>query len=366
MRTLPWLPFILTAPLLVAAAGCSPRAAEAPAPRIARVAKIEPADAVNTTMYPGAVRARHESALGFRVGGKISQRLVDVGAHVSRGQVLVELDPSDFELSVTRARAALSSAESALKLAKSEHERYQNLARQGFVSQLALEAKTSAYEAAKAQASEARAALATTHNQADYTELKADADGVITGVSGEPGQVVGAGQAVIMLAHDGASEVEIDVPEHQIGALSVEQPALVELWTESGTQHAAQVREIAPAADPITRTYRVRVALNVTDSEPRLGQTARVYFQSALAAGGFQVPLSAVYELDGKSALWKFDPGTGTVHLQPVEIASYAEKTALVSSNIAHDTWIVTAGVHRLREGEVVKPIDALNKPLTF
>lgn len=366
MRALPVFPIILPALLLAGLAACTPHAADVPGPRIARVAQIESGTEQNATLYPGAVRARHESALGFRVAGKISTRLVDVGARVSRGQVLAELDPRDFELSVTRSRAALASAEAALKLAKSEHERYQSLGQQRFVSELALEAKANAFDAARAQAAEARAALATANNQADYTGLKADADGVITAVGGEPGQVVAAGQTVVTLAHDGASEVEIDVPEHQISALVVGQPAAVELWTETGNQHAARIREIAPAADPITRTYRVRVTLIDAQEAPRLGQTARVYFTSAANDGSFQVPLSAVYERDGKPALWQFDPGSGKVHLQPVVIASYVENGALVSSGMARDGWIVTAGVHRLREGETVKPIDALNKPLSF
>lgn len=350
--------------VLLAACGTKPEVAEAP--RVARVAQVDAATALDISIYPGEVHARYESALGFRVGGKISSRQADVGSHVSKDEILAKLDPSDLELARSSTGASLSSAQAAYRLAKSEHERYQTLLKRNFVSQLSLEAKTNALEAARAHVAEAQAALDAARNQAKYAELRADADGVITAVSAEPGQVVGAGQTVVTLAHDGASEVEIDVPEQAISQIQIGSVAQVELWTDAGTRGNGHVREIAPSADAITRTFRVRVTFEDESRKPRLGQSARVYFASDDTQGRFAVPLSAIYEKDGKPALWRVDTATHQVHLIPVAVDRFGETDAFISEGLIAQAWIVTAGVHRLREGEIINPIDSLNRRITF
>ena len=366
MLRLPVCRLLPSALLLLVLAGCHTPAPVNEPPRVARVAKIEASSAQAVEVYPGEVHARFESALGFRVGGKITARHVDVGSQASKGQLLAELDPRDLQLAESSAKASLASAQAALQLAKSEHERYQTLHQRNFVSQFDLEAKTNALAGARAQVAEAHAALDTSRNQAGYAELHADADGVITAVSAEAGQVVGPGQAVVTLAHAGASEVEISVAERFIGQLDVGTPARIELWTESGKHSAGHIREIAPSADATTRTYRVRVSFEDESARPRLGQTARVYFESSGNDGLLLVPLSAVYEKEGKPALWKVDAKTQKVHLTVVDVESYTESGALVSAGLDAGTWIVTAGVHRLREGEVINPIDDLNRSVAF
>lgn len=356
----------LAALLTALLAGCNTQAEVGAPPRIARVAQVQPDSSQGVEVYPGNVRARHESALGFRVSGKINARKVDVGAQVTNGQVLATIDPRDLELLQSSARATLASAQAAYQLAKSEHDRYQTLAEKRFVSQFDLEAKTNALAAAKAHVTEARAALDAASNQANYAELRADADGVITLVSAEAGQVVGAGQVVMTLAHDGPKEVEISVPEQAIAQLAVGAEASVELWTESGKHHEAKVREIAPDADATTRTYRVRVAFAEDASGARLGQTARVYFTSLSGDHQVMVPLSALYEKDGDPAIWLVDPKTRKVHLSPVELENFGERGALISNGLESESWIVTAGVHRLREGEVIHPVDELNRSVSF
>ena len=329
---------IASALLLAAFAlsGChAPAPVEEP-PRVARVAQVEPA------------------------------HTQDVGNQVRNGQVLAELDPRDLELARSSANATLASAQAALKLAASEYERYTTLRQRNFVSQFDLEAKTNALAAARAHVAEAQAALDASRNQAGYAELRADADGVITAISGEAGQIVGTGQTVITLAHDGASEVEISVPEQSIGRLKVGTSAQIELWTEAGKQHAGRIREIAPSADPTTRSYRVRVSFDDESTKLLLGQTARVYFASNGDARRFLIPLSAIYEKDGKAAIWQVDAKTRKVQLIPVEIVRYTESGALISDGLAVGDWIVTAGVHRLREGETINPIDALNRQVSF
>ncbi len=352
--------------LVLLLGGCQSPPAANESPRVARVAQVEYAHTQDLEVYPGEVHARFESTLGFRVSGKISARRVDVGNQVRNGQVLAELDPRDLELARSSAQATLASAQAAFKLAKSEYERYQTLRQRNFVSQFDLEAKTNALAAARAHVAEAQAALDASHNQAGYAELRADADGVITAISGEAGQVVGTGQAVMTLAHDGASEVEISVPEQSIGRLKVGAPAQIELWTETGKQHAGRIREIAPSADPTTRSYRVRVSFDDESTKLLLGQTARVYFASNEDTERFLVPLSAIYEKDSKAAIWQVDAKTRKVHLTPVEVVRYTESGALINDGLIAGDWIVTAGVHRLREDETINPIDGLNRPVSF
>lgn len=355
---------VLSGPLLLS--GCQAPPAPGEPPRVARAAQVKTARAQDLEVYPGEVHARFESALGFRVSGKISARHVDVGNHVDNGQLLAELDPRDLELARSSAKASLTSAQAAQKLAESEYERYRTLRQRNFVSQFDLEAKTNALAAANAHVAEAQAGLDASRNQADYAELRADANGVITAISAEAGQVVGTGQAIMTLAHDGASEVEINVPEQSISRLAVGTSAQIELWTEPGQQHAGRIREIAPSADPTTRSYRVRVAFDDEPTALLLGQTARVYFTSNDDRERFVVPLSALYEKDGKAAVWQIDEKTRKVHLTPVEVVRYTEAGALISDGLVVDRWIVTAGVHRLREGETINPIDSRNRPISF
>ncbi len=347
-------------------AGCSSHAEPPPPSRIARVAHPVAAPDQATAIFPGEVHARYESALGFRVAGKISARDVDVGARVKRGDVLVGLDPRDLALAASSAKAGLASAEAAFRLASSEHDRYQALYAKRFVSQFERDAKVNALEAARARVDEARAGSDTARNQAGYANLRADADGVITAVSAEPGQVVAAGQAVVTLAHDGASEVEISVPEQQVAQYQPGQSAEIELWAEPGRHHPARIREVAPAADPTTRTYRVRVAFVDEAAAPRLGQTARVMFGGSDAGERWLVPLSALHEKAGRPALWRVDPNSREVHLVEVGVERYGEDGIVIEHGIDAGSWIVTAGVHRLREGEVIEPIDDANRRITF
>lgn len=352
--------------LVLLLTGCQAPPPTSESPRVARVAQVEPAHTQDIEVYPGEVHARFESSLGFRVSGKISARRVDVGNQVRDGQMLAELDPRDLELARSSAKATLAAAQAALKLAKSEYGRYQTLRQKNFVSQFDLEAKTNALASARAHVAEAQAALDASRNQAGYAELRADADGVITTISGEVGQVVGTGQTIMTLAHDGASEVEISVPEQSIGRLKVGASAQIELWTETGKQHAGRIREIAPSADATTRSYRMRVSFDDESTKLLLGQTARVYFASDEDSQRFLVPLSAIYEQDSKAAIWQVDAKTRNVHLTPVEVVRYTESGALISNGLIDGGWIVTAGVHRLREGETINPVDALNRPVSF
>lgn len=352
----------LTGGLLALVAGCGDHDATAEAARPAWVVQASSQDAAPTA-YAGEVRARHEPALAFRIGGKISRRLVDVGARVEEGQPLAELDASDVALQREAAQALLTSAQADLALATSELKRYRDLVEQQLVSRSLYDARVSQHEAAQARVRQARAQSEVTVNQAGYAVLRAPADGIIAQRLAEAGQVVAAGQTVFLLAEDGEREVAISVPERDARDFEVGRPLRVELWSRPGERFPASLREISPSADPQARTFAARVAFAPGDVPVDLGQSARVY-----ASGGDRpvvaVPLSAVYEKDGEAALWLVDAADATVHLRPVTLGAYSETSVPVLEGVTVGDWVVAAGVHLLLEGQKIKPIDDQNRPV--
>jgi len=303
-------------------------------------------------VYSGEIRARHETQLGFRTGGKIIERLVDAGARVQAGQVLMRLDPADSGLQA-------NSAQAQYQLAEAEAKRYRELRDKNFVSQSALDAKETALKAASAQAGLAG-------NQADYTTLRADHSGVIAAISAEVGQVVSAGQTVMRLAQDGEREVAIAIPETQYATLKVGAPADVTLWSEGN--EAAQpgarprklvgrLRELSPAADPASRTYAARVALSGADAQAALGMTAEVRFKSHDKRDQLVVPLSAIFQQGDQAAVW-IVAADHSVSLRKVEVAAYRDEGVVIASGIAAGERIVSAGVHKLNAGEKIRIIE--------
>jgi RND family efflux transporter MFP subunit len=336
-RSVPLL--LLVASSLLAACGEKappPEVAQA-GPKLVKVLKVGSGETADEARYSGEVRARHEATLGFRVGGKIVERLVDTGVHVRAGQALARLDPAD-------ARLAAAQAEASRALAEAELKRAQDLRAKNFVSQAALDARETAAKAAEAQAGLAQ-------NQAAYTTLTADAAGVIAAVLAEPGQVVGAGQAVFRLARDGQREVAIAVPESRLASLKVGSGATVELW--AGQAYTGRVREVAPVADAATRTFAVRVALVGAPADLPLGASATVRFPQP-GTGEIVVPLAALLQQGDRPAVWTIG-ADGTVSLRPIEIARYADRGAVVAAGLQAGEKIVAAGAFRLTAGEKVR-----------
>ncbi|MBI4740229.1 MAG: efflux RND transporter periplasmic adaptor subunit [Betaproteobacteria bacterium] len=294
-------------------------------------------------VYSGEVRSRHETQLGFRIPGKIVERLVDAGAAVRPGQVLARLDPSDSALSAVSANAQLA-------LAEAEAKRYRELRGRNFVSQAALDGKEAALTAARSLADLAR-------NQSAYTVLKADQAGVIGLVAAEAGQVVTAGQTVFRVARADTLEVAISIPESRMPEMRVGGVAEVFLWADERARYKGVLRELSPVADPATRTFAARVAVvtpDVPDAKLLLGMTANVRFPCNGGEPRLTVPLAAIYQQDGKPALWIVDAGHA-VSLRPVAIASYGEKFAVLNGGAKAGERIVVAGVHKLNAGETVK-----------
>jgi multidrug efflux system membrane fusion protein len=351
-----------SAPLLLAAvlAGCGNGGEQAEVVRPAMVEQPLPA-ANGFEAFPGDVRARHEPTLAFRVGGKIAKRNVDAGARVKKGEVLAELDPEDLRLQVAAMRAQLAAAEANLATAESERDRYRNMLERKLVSASLFEQYENAYKAAAAQVGQVRAQLNWNNNQAEYAQLRAPADGVIASRQAEAGQVVAAGQPIFTLATNGEREIAISLPEQGIRNFSVGQTVLVELWSRAGERAPGTIRELAPAADPLTRTYAARVSFDAVASGAELGQSARVYAGQASEAA-LSVPLAAVTAEAEQPYLWVVDARTSQVRRTPVQLGPYGEARVPVVAGVAAQDWIVVAGVHLLRDGQKVRPVDRNNR----
>jgi len=338
---------ILLLVLVPAIAGCNKESA--PAIKIERPALTLVAGAAATAggnTYSGEIRARHETQPGFRVGGKIIERLVDAGAQVKAGQALMRLDPGDAGLQ-------LGSAEAQYQLAEADAQRYRELRRKGFVSQSALDTKEAALKAAAAQAGLAR-------NQSAYTTLHADRAGVIAAILAEAGQVVGAGQPVLRLAPDGGREVAIAIPEAQLANLKIGAAAEIVLLTagDGAAPLAGRLRELAPMADPASRTYAARVALTQPSPDVALGMTARVRFTANQKSDGLLIPLTAIFQQGKQAAVW-IVAADRTVSLRPVQVAAYRDDGAVISGGLAAGERIVSNGVHRLAAGERIRIIES-------
>jgi multidrug efflux system membrane fusion protein len=344
--------------------GCGGPEAGADAPRPVLVVHPAPSGGLGVEAFAGEVHARQESPLAFRVGGNLVRRLVDVGAHVRRGEVLAELDPGDLRLQAQASQAQLAAAEAELSRTAADRARYATLAQQQLVSRSALDAQDAAYKAAAGQVRALRAQRDVAGNAAGYSRLTAPRDGVIASREAEAGQVVAPGQPIFTLAGDGEREVAIAIPESEIQQVHAGQAALVELWSAQGRRLPGTIREIAPAADPQARTYAARVTLQGDAGAVELGQSARVYLQGGATQAPW-VPLSAVQPAaGGGSALWVVDPATQRLRLVPVRLGPFGSEGVPVVSGVSPRDWIVAAGGHLLHEGERVAPMDRDNRPV--
>ncbi|MEO6565057.1 MAG: efflux RND transporter periplasmic adaptor subunit [Casimicrobiaceae bacterium] len=339
-------------------AACGAKEPPAPVVRPVVLTKVTVGAGANSAVFAGEVRPRHETDLGFRIAGKLAERLVDVGTQVRRGQALARLDPADVGLQADAAKAQVAATETEYKFAQAEYDRYQGLLREKFISASALDAKRNAADTNRAKWEQAKANLAVAQNQRGYATLVANADGVITSANAEPGQVVTVGQAVVRLARDTEREVLISVPENRLRELTSAGQLVVALWANPGKIYQGKVREVSPAVDPATRTFAVRVSILDADPTVRWGMTANVGALSATAAPTAVLPLTSIYQKDGEPAVWRYDATTHAVTLIPIIVAQYREDGVVVTGGVADGDVIVAAGVHKLQPGQVVKPYE--------
>ena len=351
------LPTLASAALLAACAKNEP----APEPiRAVRTVTVSADAAGGVQEYAAEVKARTESRLGFRVGGKLVRRNVDAGSTVKAGQVLAQLDPQDLRLGQDAARAALVAAQANYDQTLADFKRYKDLRDQEFISSAELERRDTALKAARAQLDQAKAQASVQGNQAAYAALVADASGVVTGVDAEPGMVVGAGTPVLRLAHDGPRDVVFSVPEDKVTLIKAVagQPGRfkVRLWGATGEPMNATIREIAAAADPVTRTFTVKADIGAEASKNvRLGQTATMLVEMPKTVGISKLPLSALKEEQGHTIVWLVDKQSMTVKPQPVMVAGADGNDAVIAGGLNPGQIVVTAGVHVLNPGQKVK-----------
>lgn len=335
-------------------AGCSRPAPPEEPVRAVKLMTVTVGSMNSAPEFAGEVRARVESRLGFRVAGKLIRRQAEIGQHVRPGQVLAQLDPQDYKLAADAMKAQLLVTTTNRDLAAAEFKRYKDLKEQNFVSGVELDRREASLKAANAQVAQVQAQLASQGNQSTYTSLVADVAGIVTAVEAEPGQVVAVGTPVVRIAQDGPRDVLFSVPEDRLAAISTGSAVAVRQWTAQATRKGV-VREIAALADPVTRTYLVKVAVNGSDALP-LGSTVTVAPQ-ALSVKGAQViklPTSALKQDGAGSAVWVLDTTSMTVRSQPVQLVAADENDVVVGSGLLPGMQVVTAGVHVLSAGQKV------------
>jgi RND family efflux transporter MFP subunit len=306
-------------------------------------------------MYAGEVRARVESRLGFRVAGKLTQRAVDVGQRVAAGQLLAAMDPQDYQLSAQAAQAQMLAAQTQRDVALADYKRYESLRAQGFISGAELERREASLKAADASLVQARSQSQSQSNQVAYARLQAAAAGVVTALEAEVGQVLSAGQPVLRLAHDGPRDAVFNVPEQLVQTFKVGMPMQAEL-ADSSVSLQGQVREVGASADPVTRTFTVKLALQASERLP-LGTTINVRVPGPLAGAAvqaIQLPTSALRQEGEGTAVWVLDEASMTVQSQKVTLGPVQAQQVAIASGLKAGQKVVVAGAHVLSPGQKV------------
>ena len=328
---------------------------EAPDPvRPVKVTEISEADTVRRFVYSGSVRARTEMNLGFRVAGKITERLVDVGDRVEADTLLARLDAVDYDLAARRAQADLASATKQVEISELAFKRATSLNAKNIAPTSELEQATLAREQAVAQRQSAVSALEQARNQVAYAELRSGQTGIVTTVSADVGQVVSAGTPVVTVAVDGEKEVQIAVPEMDVGHFKVGKTVKASFWSTANLVLEGRVREVAGSADAQSRTFAVRVSLPA-DDRVLLGMTATIEALEDNATPAFGVPLAALSEKDGKPVVWIVDRNKQVVQPRPVVVDGYTDNGARIAQGLAKGDLVVTAGTQFMKVGMKVR-----------
>lgn len=372
------LPHLLALASLAALLGACSKPEAAPEPvRAIKVVTVGLGDYQSGREYAGEVRARVESRLGFRVAGKLVKRQVELGQRVKAGQVLAQLDAKDYQLATDAAKAQVAAATTNRDLAAADFKRFKELREQNFISGAELERRETTLKAAQASLEQAQAQLASQGNQTGYTNLLADAAGVVTAIEAEPGQVLAAGAPVLRLAQDGVRDVVFAVPEDQVAAIALGARMGVRLWAGNASTSGV-VREIAASADPVTRTYGVKLALDSAPGGTPLAGLGSTVFVSLDAPGGgpiaataataakaqvIKLPTSALLRVGDSTSVWVLDASSMTVKQQPVVVAGADGNEVVVASGLQPGVQVAVAGVHVLAQGQKVSLYQAKNAP---
>lgn len=322
--------------------------------RPVRVVTVEELPGGETVTLTGNVQAQDDVSLAFRVGGQLVERTVTVGDEVRAGQVVARLDGVNERHAVDAARANLAAAMARLVEARNTVERYEPLLPRGFVARSQFDRAVEARDAAQAQVTAAEAQVSTAENQLGFTTLIADGPGIVTARGAEPGEVVAAGRMIVQLAREGGRDAVFDVPARVIEAASAEAEVTVALSSDPKVTTTGRVREVAPQADPVTRTFKVRVGLASPPEAMRLGSTVTGSIQLGGLAG-IAIPSSALTASGGAPAVWTVDPEARIVALRNVDVARFELDRVLISRGLTPGELVVTAGVQTLRPGQAVR-----------
>ena len=337
-------------------------AVKAEAPRPVRFMQVGMSSLSDISYLPGEVRPRFEQRYGFRVAGKISRRLVDVGQEVKAGQVLAVLDSQDVLPAINVQAAQVEVAKTDFKLQQSELKRQQELRDKGFVSGAALERQAATSEASNARVKAALSQLASAQNGLNFQTLRADKAGVVIAVDAEAGSVVSAGQSVMRVAQLGEKEIVVNVPERAVGLLKTAKGFAAHFDAIPGKHYAAQLRELSPAADAASRTYTARLSIVGADDALKLGMSATVRLDLG-AAEAIVVPNTALYTRDNSTRVWLVDRATETVSAVEIKTGESTNDGVSVTSGLKPGDLVVTAGANLLQLGQKVRLLSAPSTP---
>ena len=347
--------FTFLAAALLTLAACSDEKAETrEILRPVKVIEIAQTRDTRTLNYSGSVRARVEMNLGFRINGKISQRLVDIGQRVKSGDFLARIDPADYELSVRSAQASLDAAERQVETTELARNRAEQLFSKDVSPKSQLEQAQLSYDQAVATRDSARSALDQARNQVSYTDLKSDQNGIVTAINADVGQVVSSGTPVVTVAVDGEKEVLVAVPELDIAQFRPGKTVRASFWSDAALTLQGRVREVAGSADPQSRTFAVRISLP-NDPKVLLGMTANIEASADSMRQLVSIPLSALAKKDDQPIVWTVDRTVATVHSRAVKIADFVGDGVRVTEGLKPGDIVVSAGTQFMTEGLKVK-----------
>jgi RND family efflux transporter MFP subunit len=351
----PTVVLLIAIPLIATLAGCDRKKDEAPDVRPVRTVTVEPGASTLTNSLTGEVRARYESDLGFRTDGKIVDRPVDVGSVVKKGEVLAKLDPQPRQQDLLSAKADAASAKATLAKDQAAETRQAQLLKDGYATRSAYDDAVASLRASQSQVESTAARLQQAQDNLAYTQLLADADGVITSVSGNIGQVVSTGQTIVRLAQPGEREAAFNIPEAILASARTAPPVTVSLASNPSIKVVGQVRFVSPQADQTTRTYEGRVTLPNAPPEMRLGATVVGTAPALHSDSLVELPGGALFEQDGKPAVWIVDPKAFTVSLKPITVSRYTGDKIMVGDGLSKGDIVVAAGVQKLIPGQKVR-----------
>src|SRR4030088_727779 len=346
--------------MAVALTGCNELAAEKVAPsRPVLVATVHYEAESPARSFVGTIRPRIEADMGFRVPGKVAKRLVEVGQTIDLGQPLAPLDEHDLKLQAKQAEAEFRAATGVLAQAAAAETRAKELRAKGWATDAQLDQAKATADEARARLNRAERSVELTNNSLSYATLVADTRGVVTATLIDAGQVVSSGQTAIRVARFAEKEAVVAIPETLLGRAK-DGVATVTLWSEPNKKYAAKLREIAPAADPATRTYLAKFSLPGAGESVSLGMPATLTLSDAATERVARLPLSALFSEGGDPSLYIVD-GKGDVTLKPVTVKSYGSNDVVISGGVDEGSKVVVLGVQKLDPAQKVRVVSSLS-----